>query len=159
MCDREGEGDETNMSDRLNEARRALDAMRAARDDGLTLFGDDADAAVESVTSHESEPWRERALDALYRAARMNLSLTVLDLWYFCAECMEDVLDARAVGGIMREGARRAWIRATDQYRPSSNPAHHGRPLRVWRSLIYRYDDGTAYEWRKRPDAPRGGAA
>jgi hypothetical protein len=70
------------MSDRLREAQDELAKMRAERDADLTLFGDDTDAAVESVTEHAGPVWREKALAAVKAAATANLTLTAVDARY-----------------------------------------------------------------------------
>jgi hypothetical protein len=122
------------VSDRLREAQGALRSFRdevSNRDP--TLF-DDMDAAIESVTENAGPIWRELALDAVRRAARCNRTLTVVDVWMRCEQC--DTYDNRAIGGIMRRAKELGWITPTGNYRPSSIPAHHGRPLLIWRSNI-----------------------
>ena len=121
------------MSDRLNEAQAELDKMRAARDDDLTLFGDDVEAAVDSVLDHAGEQWKAKALEAVRRAALCNTTVLVTDVWMRLDEA---TYDARAIGGVMREAARRGWLTNTGQWHKSSIPEHHGRPLTVWRSNI-----------------------
>jgi hypothetical protein len=137
------------MSDRMREAQEQLAAMREARnerDDALRLFAE-ADIAIKSVTENAGPVWKERALDAVRSAARVNHTITSFDARMRCDEC--ETYDGRAWGGVMREAARRGWIVSTGKYRPGPVSAH-GRPLLQWRSRIceymgshWAYEEGT----------------
>jgi hypothetical protein len=126
--------------------------MRAERHARPTLFDEDTDAAVDSVADHAGDVFMESALAAVRAQARRNSTLTAFDCRHRCPDC--DVYDARAWGKVMRRAAQLGYVRSTETYKPG--PAEcHGRPLLVWRSLIVEYDDGTSFDLRKRPDAPR----
>jgi hypothetical protein len=142
------------MSDRLREAQSELRAMRdEINDRDPTLFDqfdDDMDAAIESVTDHAGPVFRELALDAVRRAARCNHTLTVTDAVMRCTDPDCETLDARAWGGIMRRARDLGWIVSTGNYKPSTVPAHHGRPMLIWRSNIVE-DHGTNFEIVSKP--------
>jgi hypothetical protein len=134
------------MSDRPREARAELDKMRTGRSADLTLFGDDADATVESVLEHEGDVFKEQALAAVRSAAMTNRSITVVDVW----ARMDDpaCLDRRAMGGIMRIARDRGWISPTGQFRRHPDPAAHARRLQVWRSNVLQFDEANHFELR-----------
>jgi hypothetical protein len=50
------------------------------------------------------------------------------------------LLEPRAMGTVMRRLKRAGIITASGDYEPDRTPGSHGRPKRVWRSLIYRGD-------------------
>jgi hypothetical protein len=130
------------MSGRLQDAQAALDEARLARAEQdqapLDLFGPPAELAsvtevIESVTSHTSNDWRDRALDAVRNAACTLDVLTVEDIaWPDDVEPYDD----RARGGVMRQAARNGWLQSTKSYRPSERPETHCRPLLVWQSKL-----------------------
>src|SRR5512132_826388 len=68
---------ESAVSDRLREAQEELAAMRADNASAdPTLFDepDETDAAIESVADHAGPFFREKALEAVRRAAMANLT-------------------------------------------------------------------------------------
>ena len=97
----------------------------------------DADAAVDRGTESAAPDWRAAFMDAIKRHAE------IID--YFTASQVvnrysgPETHDMRAVGGAMRSAAAKGWIVATQDY---WNTGSHGRPQRVWRSLIYNYEPG-----------------
>ena len=142
-------------SDRVRDTRAVFDRMRAERDqDQRSLFGDDTDAAVESVADHAGPVWKERALEAVRQAALCNTTVTVTDVWSRCQEC--DTPDRRAIGWALREGHRRGWLTPTGQYRKHPDPCAHSRPLMIWRSRITEFH-GTHYVAEERRGATGGG--
>lgn len=122
------------MSGRLQEAKDALDRYREERP--LTL-----DETIAQVAEHAGPEWRDHALEAVRQAALTNDLVTVDEVHPFISEATYDL---RALGGVMRTAGRRGWIRRLpNQYRPSKRPETHSRPLAVWESLIYRYEQLT----------------
>lgn len=113
------------LRDLLVEHRRGLAARLA---DQLEL-----DEAIESVADNAGPVWRAHALAAVRKAAERHPELTVDDVH---EHITLPVLDARALGHVMRTAARDGLIAATGEYRTSRRPATHGRPCRVWRSRL-----------------------
>ena len=48
------------------------------------------------------------------------------------------MLEPRSMGTVMRRLQRAGVIRPTDRTEPDRTPGAHGRPKRIWKSLIYR---------------------
>jgi hypothetical protein len=106
-----------------------LDAARAHR---VT------EQAVARSTEHAPTDISEQARQAVTAVAQRQDTLTSDDVW---SEMGRDVMrewNPSALGGVFRSLARDGVILLTDERRESQRPAHHRKPLRVWRSLIYR---------------------
>ena len=109
--------------------------------------------AVERAEDLLDDDQKMELLEAIRQAAASNQILTSDQVW----DCLEQIEDDEhnehdyrsALGPRMREAADIGWIINTGDYRPSQRPSTHGRPLRVWKSLIYetpRYRPGAAWD-------------
>lgn len=94
----------------------------AARDEGMTR----ADVAADSR-------WKTEALSAIYRTAQSRPEFISDDVWLLSG--LHEPKEARALGPLFREAARRGWIVKTDRTRPSVRSNLSGKP--VWRSLLF----------------------
>ena len=93
--------------------------------------------AVTRVERHADRDWKRHVLDVIWGLAAFRPELTSDDVW----QLLDDDLgthEPRALGAMLKKAASEGWVTATDSYRPSARAACHARPLRVWRSLIYR---------------------
>jgi hypothetical protein len=125
------------MSGRLHDAADELARYRAKRQPPEREQPDlwsVVSAAVESVADHAGQVWRQEALEAVYETAKRLAYFTVMNL----DGLIPATLDKRAVGWVLREGAKRGWYEA-DGYE-TGDRTRHGRPVVRWRSLIYRGD-------------------
>lgn len=77
--------------------------------------------------------WIEAARAALLRVAGERAFFTAQDLWPHLEGY--GVTDNRALGPVLRWGAKNRFIAATHGHELSERPACHRRPVRVWRSL------------------------
>jgi hypothetical protein len=137
-------------SQRLRDTKQELAETRAERDDGQgSLFGDDTDAAIESVGEHAGDHFMQSALEAVRAHARLNTTLTAWDCRHRCTNCT--TYDARSWGKVMKVAAANGWIRSTGTYRPGPKETH-SRPLLIWRSNITEAT-GHNYEWHSQPDS------
>ncbi len=95
------------------------------------------DAAIDRVEAAAREDWKEVALMVVEVVARDRELFTTDHVW---AVMPGDVStpEPRAMGAIMRRAAREGYVTATDRHVLSNRPLCHRRPVRVWRSLIYR---------------------
>lgn len=108
------------------------------REESLAREIEKAEAAEKAVHSNASEDWKSRADAALDRACRENELVVSDDVWDILDE--EDLSgphDGRAMGHVMKRGAKRGSCVATEMYRKSAREGCHGHPRTVWRSLIY----------------------
>lgn len=95
------------------------------------------DEAVQRVASNADPDWMRQAVDGIWALALNADTLTTDDVW----DAIPDAAtthEPRALGAAMKRAASLGYITATDTYRPSARPACHARPVRVWRSLLYR---------------------
>jgi len=98
-----------------------------------------------------SAPWRPWADIALWDAATRLAELTSDDVWIeLHAHGVPDPIEPRAIGPVMLAAMARGWVRATDRHENADNPAtsrNHGRPQRVYESLVYGYPPVPPEVW------------
>lgn len=95
-----------------------------------------ADDAVARVDANADPAWMATALDTIKRIAALQDRFTTDDVWLALDPHDEATHEPRAMGAVMRRAAKMGWVAPTRDYRPSSRPACHARPVRVWGSLI-----------------------
>jgi hypothetical protein len=101
-------------------------AARAARD-----------AALEQVETNNAE-WVWRATAALKDLCISRESFTSEDLWLKCSQLLlAPPREPRAMGAVLSGGQERGWCEPTSEWRTGWRGASHGRPVRVWRSLLH----------------------
>lgn len=131
------------QSTRLAEAAEALEESRRTQAEATSqapsLFDPppplEQEAAIESVTSHAPNDYIEDVVRAVQMVAQLQPELTVDDLH---SHITTPVYDKRAMGGAIREAAKRGLIRRRPgAYKTSERRETHSRPLAVWESRIY----------------------
>jgi hypothetical protein len=83
--------------------------------------------------------WASVARMELHRLASTRTRLTSDDLWDVLRRSHPDLLppsDPRAIAGVFRSAARERWLTKTAFYQPSRDRTCHGRPKRIWQSLL-----------------------
>lgn len=94
------------------------------------------DEAVARVERHATGEWKVAARAAVLAVAAHRDAFTTDDVWALLERANMQPREPRALGPIMRRAVREGVCVATDIYRESTRVACHGRPLRVWRSLM-----------------------
>ncbi len=94
-----------------------------------------ADEAIARVEAGADEDWLRHALNAVENCAMRMVHFTTDDVWDRLTN-LEHPPEPRALGAVMREAAKRGWVETTDRIRKSTRVACHGRPVRVWKSLL-----------------------
>jgi hypothetical protein len=126
------------VSDRLTEARTALETHRDASDAGEaspSLFDavQERDAAIASTT----ETWRGQVLDELDqhldRLARERETFTVDDLRDVLPAHLTDGVDQRVLGSTFTRAVRRKVIKPIGF---TASRRRHAAPIRVWQSAV-----------------------
>lgn len=118
-------------SARLSEAIAALDEYREHRQPDLF-------SVTRESPRSATRQWKEAAQAAIREAAIRLDCLTVEDvIWPSRAHAV----DERARGAALLTAARAGVIEVTDEYR-RAGPDRHGRPMRVFRSLLRKATDG-----------------
>lgn len=98
--------------------------------------------SIEQVTK-SNVAWLAEVASVLEAVARKYSTLTSDDVWNELKEWSVPVpapTDPRAMGPVMKNGVKDGIIAATGDWIVSDTPAtprNHGRPQRVYRSLIY----------------------
>jgi len=114
-------------SDRLRQAVTELDAFRKRAEPATP----DLFSAIATVVGHAGEVWRAEALRAVQEIATRHAEFTVEDV----SPLVGATYDRRALAGILLEAQRAGWCRPIS--RVGSGRERHGRPVRLWASLIY----------------------
>lgn len=102
------------------------------------LFGEIAAGAEAAKVVHENtdDGWKVRADAALDRACLENPRVISDDVWEILGD--DDMPhDGRAMGQVMKRGAKRGVCAHTGTHRKSARLNCHGHPRGVWRSLTY----------------------
>jgi hypothetical protein len=103
--------------------RRNRAAAIAARDEAIERVGENANAA-----------WKERAYQAVLRAARTREDFTTDDVWEFL-DADDRPHEPRAMGAIMQDAKRAGVIEAVrGAVRQSEHATCHARPKQVWKA-------------------------
>ena len=92
----------------------------------------DEDERARARRAHD-RAWLDASLPALERLARGHEHVTSDDLW---AVLEQPPVEPKQIGLLLKAAARHGWLEPTDDHRPSRRGANHGRPVRVWRSLL-----------------------
>lgn len=98
--------------------------------------------ALARVEANADESWKQTASLVVYLVARQNEYLTSDDVWHGLEGATVSTHEPRAMGAILKRAAKDGIIAATDDWRVSSRPECHGRPVRVWRSLTLDISSG-----------------
>lgn len=93
------------------------------------------DAAIDRVEQGADPSWMDAALDALEETARREPLFSSDPVWVRL-DGVEPPEEPRAMGAVFREGRKRGWITPTKSIENSKRPQCHGRPVRIWKSLI-----------------------
>lgn len=101
----------------------------------LDLIFDARDEAIDRVEEHANPDWKEVAYVTALGVARVKRFFTSEDVWDALSG---DVCthEPRAMGAVMRRLRKEQFVQPTDQFITSTSPLGHGRPSRVWRSLL-----------------------
>jgi hypothetical protein len=90
--------------------------------------------ALARVEEAAKEEWKEDVLNAIRMLAEVREYFTSDDVWME----VESPREPRALGAMMRQAKKLGWIEPTTSHVMSIRVACHRRPLRIWRSLIYK---------------------
>jgi hypothetical protein len=94
------------------------------------------DAALERVEAAAHEEWLIAAADAVTYLAAMYEEFDADAIWALLRQSEHTTHEPRAMGAVLRNAARDGMIAPTDRWVQSRRTACHGRPIRVWRSLL-----------------------
>jgi hypothetical protein len=101
----------------------------------LDLIFDARDDAINKVEAHANPDWKEVAYVTALGVARVRRFFTSEDVWDALSGDV-GTHEPRAMGAVMRRLRKEQIVQPTDQFITSTSPLGHGRPSRVWRSLL-----------------------
>lgn len=96
-------------------------------------------AAAEELTRPGNEDFMRAAVKALTKVARTNKTFTTDEVWAQLAKTNPEGfnVEPRALGALMLTASKQGAIKTTTRTRSSKRGQCHGRPVRVWKSLLY----------------------
>lgn len=92
------------------------------------------DAALAEVEAAADPVWKAKAREAVRIVAGQQAELTTDDVWKYLPPTREN----RALGAIFVAAQKEGLIAWTDRTLRSERPDCNRRPLRVWKSLVFR---------------------
>lgn len=92
--------------------------------------------AIARVDRNASTDWKDVAYETAVRLARQQQRLLSEDIFDAMPSTVE-THEKRAMGAVMRRLNKNAILTPTDEYVMSPSLAGHGRPSRVWRSMVF----------------------
>lgn len=103
--------------------------------DGLTIPRAAAAARVDSAAQREhDDAWLAETVLLLRGLLSQRATITSDNVWAIAAHPPRE---ARMIGNAMSRAKAEGLMVPTDDTIPSTKKINHGRPIRVWRSLIY----------------------
>jgi hypothetical protein len=91
-----------------------------------------------NATERANLPWTLRAFDAVRRLAETREEFTTDAVWHVLGDSSPPPDEPRAMGAVMRRAMNKFLVLPTQRTHQSVRPDCHRRPLRVWRSLVFR---------------------
>jgi hypothetical protein len=104
--------------------------------DLFSLIIEARDEAIDRVERNMDRQWREVAYETGVSLAQSRESFTSEDIFDALPPSVS-THEPRAMGAVMRALKSAGVVEATDRFVTSSSLVGHGRPSRVWRSLMY----------------------
>jgi hypothetical protein len=109
--------------------------MKGDKEMQMNIF-DVKNAAISRVEINADPEWMQAALKAVHTLAVSRDTFTTDDVWDALSNVKCTTHEPRAMGAVMRHAAREGTIEASPNYRTSQRVECHGRPVRVWTSLL-----------------------
>lgn len=94
-----------------------------------------AELASEKAAAGSPSEWIVEARRAVVFTATVRALFTTDQVWWRLTD-VEKNPEPRALGAVMRWAAKAGIIEATGEWKESVRTSCHGRPARIWRSLI-----------------------
>lgn len=122
-----------------------------SQDDLLSLIDQQRDEAIQRVNAHADPDWKDTAYATGYRIASCQESLLSEDIWQALSDQGVHTHEPRAMGAVMRRLHADKVIQPTDQFVKSPSPLGHGRPSRIWKSLLVAGSNRTLESHDRQP--------
>lgn len=109
------------------------------------------DEAIARVDAHADVDWKAQAYATGIRIAEREEYLISEDIWQALVDAGVHTHEPRAMGAVMKRLSRSKVIAPTDRFITSPSPLGHGRPSRMWESLIWPGRDRTLEKSDSKP--------
>jgi hypothetical protein len=90
------------------------------------------------VDKHDSPTWIPIVVEAVKRIALDKREFTSDEVWAETETKVHIPFEPRMMGNALRTAQQNGWIEKTDRVRKSARAACHGRPVAIWRSLLWK---------------------
>lgn len=94
--------------------------------------------AIDRAEAAADPAWKILGLLAIRQLCDKRDEFCSDDVWSLLPQTREN----RALGSLLRAAQEKGWCRPTSEYRASSLPQQHRRPIRVWKSLVTNLQNG-----------------
>lgn len=111
--------------------------MTTTEPDLLTIIAQTREEAIQRVEHNADGDWKAVAYSTGLRLAQSRETFTSEDIF----DAMPPTVsthEPRAMGAVIRALKRDGIVAATDRFVTSTSLVGHGRPSRVWRSMLIR---------------------
>lgn len=98
---------------------------------------EEQDAGIAKAKAGAPAYWHAEAQQAGIRVAKANETLTTAQIYEEMNEDIRGKARGQAFGSVMRTLVKIHVIESTDVFRNEKLTRNHGRPQRVWRSLLF----------------------
>lgn len=88
--------------------------------------------ALDKVEANADPAWLGVAKRVVWQLVREGEPFTTDDCWVRLSALGVTTHEPRALGAVIRAAARAGFIRSTGEYRKTSRPEAHSRPIPVW---------------------------
>jgi len=92
---------------------------------------------IARVVAATSQGWKDEALRAGRQAAKENEFMTSQTILELMNPDIRDNANKKAMAGVLRTLSDLRLIKITDRVRNEKKKVNHGRPQRIWESLIF----------------------
>ena len=93
--------------------------------------------AIERAEHLTDDDRKAEMLEAIRRVAQRQPLLTADDIWIELGAVGDEYDNGSGLGPVMREAYAIGIITSTGEFLRSQRPATHGKPIPVWKSLIF----------------------
>ena len=92
--------------------------------------------AIDRAYCGAETSWKMYAEHTLEQVCRTQRFFSADDLWQAMKGSGLRTEEPRALGAIIRNGAKRGWCIPMGNYVRSKRKPCHGRPIRIWQSIL-----------------------
>ena len=85
-----------------------------------------------------SPSWIRNVVEIVKKIAVERREFTSDEVWDEASTKIADPIEPRVMGNALKTAQQNGWIEKTDRVKKSSRAVCHGRPVAIWRSLLWK---------------------